>query len=81
MLSSLILSDVPLRPGLHHLRLRGNRLTDLDGFQNLALMFRGNRQVEEWKLEELDLRDNEIGKLPPELGMLPLDVFLVDGNM
>jgi hypothetical protein len=55
-------------------------LTDLDGFQNLALMFKGNRQVEEWKLEELDLRDNEIGKLPPELGMLPLDVFLVDGN-
>jgi len=28
----------------------------------------------------LDLRDNEIGKLPAELGLLPLDVLLVDGN-
>jgi hypothetical protein len=27
--------------------------------------------VPEWKLEELDIRDNEIGKLPPELGLLP----------
>jgi hypothetical protein len=29
----------------------------------------------------LDLRDNKISKLPSELGILPLDVFLVDGNM
>lgn len=90
-LSSLILaSDAPpsedlesatvVKKGLRHLRLRGNRLNDLDGFQQIAERFRGNRDLPEWKLEELDLRDNEIGKLPPELGMLPLDVFLVDGN-
>ncbi|KAI0819277.1 hypothetical protein BC628DRAFT_1342318 [Trametes gibbosa] len=95
-LSTLILSDPPapstgdddeddasppvVKKGLRHLRLRGNRLGELDGFRQLAERFKGNRLVPEWKLEELDLRDNEIGKLPPELGMLPLDVFLVDGN-
>jgi Leucine-rich repeat (LRR) protein len=68
------------KKGLRHLRLRGNRITDLDGFTGLAGMFKGNRDVPEWKLEELDLRDNEIGRLPPEIGLLPLDVFLVDGN-
>ena len=70
----------PHRQGLRHLRLRGNRITDLDGFVALAVGFKGNRDVPECKLEELDLRDNEIGRLPPELGLLPLDVFLVDGN-
>lgn len=78
-LSTLILTS-PHRKGLRHLRLRGNKLSELDGFLNLAEAFKGNRNVPGWKLEELDLRDNEIGKLPPELGLLPLDVFLVDGN-
>jgi len=92
VLSSLILavtsssrderaSPHPVKKGLKHLRLRGNRLADLDGLQGLAELFKGNRTVPEWRLEELDLRDNEIGKLPPELGLLPLDVFLVDGNI
>ncbi|KAI0649550.1 hypothetical protein C8Q79DRAFT_951122 [Trametes meyenii] len=85
-LSTLIFAEPPaedgavIRKGLRHLRLRGNRLNELEGFQQLAERFKGNRDVPEWRLEELDLRDNEIGKLPPELGMLPLDVFLVDGN-
>ena len=69
------------RKGLKHLRLRGNRIADLNGLQGLAEQFKGNRTVPEWKMEELDLRDNEIGRLPPELGLLPLDVFLVDGNV
>lgn len=43
-------------------------------------MFKGNRDVPGWKLDELDVRENDIGRLPAELGMLPLDVFLVDGN-
>jgi len=60
--------------------LRGNQITHLDGFAAIAQMFKGNRLVSEWKLEELDLRDNEIGRLPPEMGLLPLDVLLVDGN-
>jgi len=86
-LSALILatsndgSHEPQRKGLKQLRLRGNRLNELDGLQGVADLFKGNREVPGWKLDELDLRDNEIGKLPPELGLLPLDVFLVDGNM
>jgi hypothetical protein len=73
-------SRVP-RKGLKHLRLRGNKFTDLEGLRGVAALFRRNRDVPAWKLDELDLRDNEIGKLPPELGLMPLDVFLVDGNM
>ncbi|KAH0833189.1 hypothetical protein J3R83DRAFT_12218 [Lanmaoa asiatica] len=73
--------DTTSRTGLRHLRLRGNHITTLDGFQEVAEIFKGHRSVPDWKLEELDLRDNEISKLPPELGLLSLDVFLVDGNV
>ena len=80
VLSNLILAS-DSHKGLRHLRLRGNKISDLHGFSNIAESFKGHRQVPEWKLEELDIRDNEISKLPPELGLLPLDVFLVDGNV
>lgn len=91
-LSSEVLSDLilartdsdPPRKGLRHLRLRGNKFTDIDGFVAVSGLFKGHkdsRDVESWKLEELDVRDNEIGRLPPELGLLPLDVLLVDGNV
>ncbi|KAG6373337.1 hypothetical protein JVT61DRAFT_6480 [Boletus reticuloceps] len=73
--------DTACRTGLRHLRLRGNRITTLDGFQEVTEIFKGHRSVPDWKLEELDLRDNEISKLPPKLGLLSLDVFLVDGNV
>jgi Leucine-rich repeat (LRR) protein len=78
-LAALVL-ETGERKGLKHLRLRGNRLVELDGFQGVAESFKGNREVPAWKLDELDIRDNEVGKLPPELGLLPMDVFLVDGN-
>ena len=87
VLSSLILSKPSsdsgstAKKGLRQLRLRGNKLTDLNGFQDFAMGFKGFREVKEWRLEELDLRDNEIGRLPPEVGLLPLEVFLVDGNL
>ncbi|KAK7682554.1 hypothetical protein QCA50_014354 [Cerrena zonata] len=87
VLSDLILTrtDIdPPRKGLRHLRLRGNKLVDIDGFISVSGLFKGHkdsRDVESWKLEELDVRDNEIGRLPPELGLLPLDVLLVDGNV
>ncbi|KAM5539221.1 hypothetical protein V8D89_007094 [Ganoderma adspersum] len=69
-----------VRKGVRHLRLRGNRLDDLGAFAQIAERFKGNREVPEWRLEELDLRDNEIGRLPAEVGLLPLEVLLVDGN-
>jgi hypothetical protein len=72
----LLHKRVPLR----QLQLSSNKLTDLEGFVGLAEMFKGNREVQRWKMETLDLRDNEIGKLPAELGLLPLDVLLVEGN-
>lgn len=43
-------------------------------------MFKGNRDLAEWKLEELDVRNNDIGRVPAQLGMMPFDGFLVDGN-
>ncbi|KAH8092621.1 L domain-like protein [Cristinia sonorae] len=72
------------RVGLRQLLLRGNRITDVEGFQTVAQLFKGHKSkadVETFKLEELDLRDNEIAKLSPELGLMPLDVLLVDGNV
>ncbi|KAJ7334701.1 hypothetical protein DFH08DRAFT_1019203 [Mycena albidolilacea] len=87
VLTALILSspadasDTPARKGLKQLHLRGNRITDLDGLREVGLLFKGNRSVAEWGLEELDVRDNEIAKLPAEVGLLPLDVLLVDGNV
>ncbi|KAJ8516622.1 hypothetical protein ONZ45_g6091 [Pleurotus djamor] len=83
-LAHLLLSDpsaAPPRKGLSHLRLQGNKISHLDGFTEIAEQFKGNRDVPTWKMEELDVRDNELAKLPPTLGLLPLDVFLVDGNL
>ena len=81
-LSTAHLSKLLLHKGtpLRQLELSSNRLADLEGFVGLAGMFKGNREVQRWGMETLDLRDNEIGKLPAELGLLPLDVFLVEGN-
>jgi len=73
------------RPGLRHLRLRGNRLTDLGALSVLAVeLFAadvGANARGRWALEELDVRDNALEALEGELGMLPLDVFLVEGNV
>ncbi|KAF9493344.1 RNI-like protein [Pleurotus eryngii] len=84
ILTRLILSDATAnlpRKGLTHFRLQGNRISDVGGFADIAQLFKGNRDVPAWHMEELDIRDNEVAKLPPELGLLPLDVFLVDGNV
>lgn len=74
------ISQSASRKGLKVLRLCGNKLNNLASFENIGALFKGNRQVPEWRLEELDVRDNDISKLPVLLGLLPLDVFLVDGN-
>ncbi|KDQ08734.1 hypothetical protein BOTBODRAFT_37737 [Botryobasidium botryosum FD-172 SS1] len=67
------------RVGLKALRLKGNRIASLDGLERVGERFaRGD--CAGWKGEEIDIRDNEIAKLPPILGLVPLEVFLVEGN-
>ncbi|KAF8499974.1 hypothetical protein JB92DRAFT_2980621 [Gautieria morchelliformis] len=66
--------------GLKALKVRGNRISDLMGLEAVAQVLKSEGRVEAWRLEELDIRDNEIAKLPPMLGYLPLDVLLVEGN-
>ncbi|KAG8867171.1 hypothetical protein FRC20_006544 [Serendipita sp. 405] len=68
------------RKGLTTLRLRGNRLTSLEPLEELAGHWKGGAGIAGWRGEDIDLRDNEIGRLPPSLGLLPLDVLLVEGN-
>ncbi|ETW83479.1 hypothetical protein HETIRDRAFT_383547 [Heterobasidion irregulare TC 32-1] len=73
------------RAGLRQLRLRGNRIARLDGFVEVARTLFGAGKSGEgaggrWVLEELDVRDNAVEGLAGELGLLPLEVFLVEGN-
>jgi Leucine-rich repeat (LRR) protein len=57
------------RKGLTTLRLRGNRLASLEPFEELAAKWHSNGGgVEGWRGEELDLRDNEIGRVSSFLG-------------
>jgi hypothetical protein len=51
------------RKGLSALRLRGNRLASLDALEELATKWKDAGGVEEWRGEEIDLRDNEIGRV------------------
>ncbi|KAL0953182.1 hypothetical protein HGRIS_004437 [Hohenbuehelia grisea] len=85
VVKTLVLADADgVRRGLTHLRLQGNRLVELDGLADVARgIFAGGHEEGKArsKLEELDIRDNAVEKLPPELGLLPLDVLLVDGNL
>ncbi|KAI0031043.1 hypothetical protein K488DRAFT_87203 [Vararia minispora EC-137] len=84
---ALALSDTAHgRPGLRALRLRGNRLEALGALEGLAqTLFGPDAGPEEgrdrWTLDELDLRENALPTLPPPVGLLPLDVLLVEGNV
>jgi Leucine-rich repeat (LRR) protein len=71
--------------GLKALRVRGNKISDIRPLEAIAERFEraggAGVGVEGWKGEEIDLRENEVGKLLPILGLLPLDIFLVEGNL
>jgi Leucine-rich repeat (LRR) protein len=69
------------RKGLKVFKAQGNRIANLDSVVRVCEGWKGDAKVDGWRLEEIDLRDNEVQKLPPELGLLPLDVLLVEGNV
>jgi len=77
------------RAGLRRLCLCGNKIGELEGLRELARAVFGAAEGEadaderrkRWTLEELDVRENSITALAGELGLLPLDIFLVDGNL
>ena len=75
--------------GLRRLVLCGNKIEELHGLRERVVFgadadVANNKAVDlcgKWTLEELDIRENSIAALPSELGLLPLDSFLVDGNL
>jgi hypothetical protein len=87
----LFAGDSGGRVGLRRLGLCGNKIEELHGLRELAqVVFGAGADVanteavelrEKWTLEELDVRENSIGALPGELGLLPLDSFQIDGNL
>ena len=60
--------------------MRGNKINDLMGLEAVVQVLKSEGRVEAWRPEELDIRDNEIAKLPLMSGYLPLDVLLVEGD-
>lgn len=81
--------DGARRSGLRRLGLCGNKIGELEGLRELAQAVfgaaegdgDGGERRKRWTLEELDVRENSIAVLAGELGLLPLDLFLVDGNL
>ncbi|KAI9439545.1 hypothetical protein H4582DRAFT_1535534 [Lactarius indigo] len=75
------------RAGLRRFCLCGNKIGELEGLRELAQAVfgagdgDGDERRKRWTLEELDVRENSIAALAGELGLLPLDIFLVDGNL
>ena len=70
------------RRGLKCLRLRGNKLQDLNGLRAIASSsFDASKAFNAaLTLEELDVSYNDIVELPPGLGVLPLKRLSVEGN-
>ncbi|GAA5931505.1 hypothetical protein JCM1841_003557 [Sporobolomyces salmonicolor] len=70
--------------GVRNLQLNGNKISDLTALCEVAQRVggAGTEGRRQWRCEELDLSDNEIGRLPPTLGFLPPSLVLaVAGNV
>ena len=88
VLEKLLFRDDEGRVGLQRLGLCGNKIEGLAGLRDFAQLVFGTKAANDyvehrrrWTLEELDVRENSIAGLPGELGLLPLELFLVDGNL
>ncbi|GAA5826020.1 hypothetical protein JCM5353_008998 [Sporobolomyces roseus] len=74
-IDKLLLSHGSLR----QLYLNANKISDISDLCSLGQQVEGKEAS--WRLEELDLSDNEIARLPPVLGLLPHSLIVsVSGN-
>ncbi|GAA5916617.1 uncharacterized protein JCM6883_007138 [Sporobolomyces salmoneus] len=80
-IDSLLLPDASgARPTLRILNLNGNKISDTTALCQVGEKIRDTGETK-WSLEELDLRDNEIARLQPTLGLLPHSLIIsVSGN-
>ncbi|GAA5853701.1 hypothetical protein JCM8547_007417 [Rhodosporidiobolus lusitaniae] len=82
-ISPLLLPPLSGAKGLKHLNLSENKIEDVQELCEVAERNRREGEGKEgrWRVEELDLSSNEIAKLPPQLGHLPLSLLLhLTGN-
>ncbi|KZT52928.1 hypothetical protein CALCODRAFT_67747 [Calocera cornea HHB12733] len=77
----LLRRDNAERKGVRELKLKGCGVNNLDELVAILEDSGAEPAGSDLALRELDLSDNEISKLPPKLGLLPVDVLLVDGNL
>ncbi|KAG0151911.1 hypothetical protein CROQUDRAFT_667612 [Cronartium quercuum f. sp. fusiforme G11] len=68
------LEGVILGKSLQKLVLHSNRINSLATLERLASSLSG------WTCKEIDLSDNDLAKLEPVLGCLPLEILFVSGN-
>jgi hypothetical protein len=65
------------RKGLKVLRVRGNRVDSLETLEELAGTWRSGSGIEGWRVEEIDLRDNELIKVSVVVvQLIPLQLIL-----
>lgn len=72
--------DKVIANGLKSLRLKGGRIEDFSAMETVAEQVRDGSWSGKLRLEELDVRDNNIAKLIPAIGCLPLRILLVENN-
>ena len=64
------------RKGLKVLRVRGNRVDSLEALEELAGAWRSGSDIQGWRAEEIDLRDNELTKVSVAAPSVPFRLIL-----